>query len=327
MRPFEYVRARSVNEARTLVSDAPAGNYIAGGTDILNLLKDGMESADRLVDISQLPISEIKQRAGRLEVGALARMSDVAANTMVRRSAPVVSQALEASASPQIRHMATIGGNLLQRTRCWYFRDPGSPCNKRDPGSGCSAIEGENRMHAVLGGSSQCIAVQPSDLAVALLAVDASVVVTGKDGRRVVPIEDFYLLPGNTPNRETVMRSGDLITSVEIPADRLAARSSYLKLRERASFEFATVSVAVALQMNGDRVQAVRLAFGGVGTRPWRSRSAERELIGQRLTRASCAAAGRELVRGAVPREHNAFKVELVQRALTDALLNLGGRP
>ncbi|MGL4175822.1 MAG: FAD binding domain-containing protein [Dermatophilaceae bacterium] len=326
MRPFEYVRASNAKQARTLVAETPAGDYIAGGTDILNLLKDGMEHTDRLVDISRLPLSDITRRSARLEIGALARMSDVAANAAVRRSTPVVSEALEAGASPQIRNMGTIGGNLLQRTRCWYFRDPGSPCNKRRPRSGCPAVQGENRIHAVLGGSSDCIAVHPSDLAVALLAVDASVVVEGLTGRRVVPIGDFYLLPGKTPEQETVMRPSDLITSVEIPTSLLTTRSSYLKLRERASFEFATVSVATALLMDRGRVQTVRLAFGGVGTRPWRSQAVEKQLVGRELTRANCAAAGRELVREAVPREHNAFKVELVQQALTEALLELGGR-
>jgi xanthine dehydrogenase YagS FAD-binding subunit len=257
--------------------------------------------------------------------GALARMADVAAHPVVRQALPVVSQALLASASPQVRNMAAIGGNLLQRTRCDYFRDAGAPCNKRVPGSGCPALDGQHRGHAVLGGSEHCIAVHPSDLAVALLAVDAVVLTQGPAGSRRIPLGDFHLLPGTTPDRETVLTHGELIVGVEAPVTTMAAKSAYLKLRDRTTFEFAVVAVAAALDLRGGRVRDLRLTFGGVATKPWRSLDAEAALRGKAITDLTIAAAGRALVRGAVARQGNAFKIELVQRALAGHLRDLGG--
>jgi xanthine dehydrogenase YagS FAD-binding subunit len=242
----------------------------------------------------------------------------------VRSRLPALSQALLASASGQVRNMASIGGNLMQRTRCWYFRDPAMPCNTRKPGSGCPAIQGENRWHAILGGDDACIKVHPSDLAVVLTAFEATVLTQGRGGARRVPIGDLYRLPGTTPHLETVLEQGELITGVEIPVGDVTARSRYRKVRDRASFEFALVSVAAALDMEGKVVRDARIALGGVAPRPWRPVEAEAALRGRRLSAATIAAAGQAAVRGAVPRSHNGFKVELVQRTLADVLGRLG---
>ncbi|MGC9382336.1 FAD binding domain-containing protein [Streptomyces sp. MH13] len=326
MKLFDYARSARAADAVRLVAGHPGGAFIGGGTELTNLMKDGVLAPDLVVDVSTLALADVGMRRGRLHIGATARMSDVADHPVVREQFPVLSEALLASASPQVRNRATIGGNLMQRTRCWYYRDIGSPCNKREPGSGCPAIEGQNRWHAIHGGSDHCIAVHPSDLAVALTALDATVLTLGPDGRRSIPVEDFYRLPGTAPDRETALRHGELITGVDIPEGGPAAGSRYLKLRDRASFEFAVVSVAAALTRRGGVVTDVRLAFGGIATRPWRSRGAEAALSGRPLTRATITAAGKALVEHAQPREHNAFKVELVQRALTDILEDLGGR-
>ncbi|MFC7980868.1 FAD binding domain-containing protein [Streptomyces sp. NPDC057336] len=325
MKLFEYARASHASDAVGLVAGHRGGAFIGGGTELTNLMKDGVLTPDLVVDVNGLDLSGIGISKGRLHIGATARMGDVADHPVVRERFPVLSEALLASASPQIRNRATIGGNLMQRTRCWYFRDTGSACNKRKPGSGCPAIAGQNRWHAIHGGSEHCIAVHPSDLAVALSALDATVLTLGPDGRRSLPLGDFYRLPGSAPHRETALRHGELITGVQIPQSRLAAGSRYLKLRDRASFEFALVSVAAALTRDRGVVRDVRLAFGGIATRPWRSPEAEDALRGRPLNRATIAAAGRALVEGAQPREHNAFKIELVQRALADVLEKLGG--
>jgi xanthine dehydrogenase YagS FAD-binding subunit len=316
VKAFEYTRALTVADA--VKAGSQGARYIAGGTDLLNLMKDGAQVHDRIVDINRLPLADIVPRDDVIRIGALARMGDVAAHPAVRKAFPVLSEALLASASPQVRNMAAIGGNLLQRTRCGYFRDIGSPCNKRSPGSGCSALEGDNRGHAVLGGSDHCIAVQPSDLAVSLLALDATVVTS----KRRIPFADFYLLPGATPDKETVLEQGELITSVEVP--RTPMKSYYLKLRDRTTFEFAVVSVAAMLDVRGRVVRDARLAFGGVATKPWRVKEAEDALRGKPLTDASIAAAGEAATQGAVPREHNGFKVELLKRAISVALKELG---
>jgi xanthine dehydrogenase YagS FAD-binding subunit len=318
MRDFAYARPTSPEDAVQLAAPAHA-RYIAGGTELLNLMKDGVQEHDLLVDVNALPLAGVEADDGRVRIGALARMSEVAADPAVTRI-PVLSQALLAGASPQIRNMASIGGNLLQRTRCWYFRDATMPCNKRVPGSGCPATEGLNRWHAVLGGSDHCIAVHPSDLAVALTALEATVNTIHADGPRSIPVSELYLSPGDTPDRETALRPGELITSVDVPVTDLVTGSQYLKLRDRATFEFAVVSVAAMVRLAGGVVQEARLAFGGIATRPWRSLEAEGELVGRPLTEATAAAAGRALVRDAVPRRHNAFKVDLVQRALAGVL-------
>lgn len=312
-------------ETAVRIAAQPRARFIAGGTDVLNLIRDGAERHGHLIDISALPLAGIRENDGRIELGALSRMSDVAIHRTVRRRLPVLSQALLASASPQVRNMATLGGNLLQRTRCWYFRDATMPCNKRQPGSGCSALRGQNRWHAILGGSDHCIAVHPSDMAVALTALDATVHTLGTEGERAIPIGEFYLDPGSTPHQETVLRPGELITGIRVPATDLAERSRYLKLRDRATFEFAVVSVAASVRLRGGVVREARLAFGGIAPRPWRSEAAEQALVGRRLTEDTIRAAGEALVRGARPREHNAFKVPLVQRALAGVLNRFGG--
>lgn len=325
MRNFAYTVAKSPADAVRIAAGTPNSAFVAGGTDLLNLMRDGAEAHDHLVDVNRLDLDGVTVTGSTLRIGALARMRQVGEHPTVRRSFPVLSQALLASASPQVRTMAAIGGNLLQRTRCGYFRDTGSACHKRVPGTGCPAITGHNRGHAILGGSDHCIATHPSDLAVALVALDATVHLLGPDGARTVPIADFYLLPGTTPERETVLREGELITRVDVPRTAVATHSRYLKLRDRATFEFAVVSVAAALRMNGRVVRDVRLAFGGVGTRPWRDTRVEAALRGRELTTATMTGAGRVLVRDAVPRDGNGFKVELVQRALTSVLGELGG--
>jgi xanthine dehydrogenase YagS FAD-binding subunit len=325
MRNFGYSVARTPADAVRTAAGTPNATFVAGGTDLLNLMRDGAEAHDHLVDLNRLDLDGIAVDGQVLRIGALARMRQVAEHPRVRREFPVLSEALLASASPQVRNMAAIGGNLLQRTRCGYFRDAGSACGKRVPGSGCPALTGHNRGHAILGGSDHCIATHPSDLAVALTALDATVRLLGPDGERAVPIADFYLLPGATPDRENVLRPGELITRVDVPRTPVAAVSRYLKLRDRATFEFAVVSVAAALRMRGRVVQDVRLAFGGIGTRPWRDTEVETALRGRPLTEAAITAAGRVLVRDADPHEENRFKVELVQRALASILSELGG--
>ncbi|EHR49394.1 aerobic-type carbon monoxide dehydrogenase, middle subunit CoxM/CutM-like protein [Saccharomonospora marina XMU15] len=325
MKAFGYTVATSAAEAVRIAAGTPNSAFIAGGTDLLNLMKDSVQVHDRLVDVNRLDIDRVTLDGEALRIGGLARMRQVAEHPGVRRTYPVLSEALLASASPQVRNMASIGGNLLQRTRCGYFRDTGSACNKREPGTGCPAIEGHSRGHAILGGSEACIATHPSDLAVALTALDATVHVLGPGGARTVPIADFYLLPGDTPQRETAVRPGELITRVDVPRTPVANHSGYLKLRDRASFEFAVVSVAAAVRMSGRVVRDVRLAFGGVGTRAWRDPQAEAVLRGGLLTKAAMTEAGRVLVRDAQPRKDNEFKVELVQRALVSILSELGG--
>ncbi|MFI6096453.1 FAD binding domain-containing protein [Lentzea sp. NPDC051213] len=325
MKAFEYAGPRTVADAVQLVGERPGAGFIAGGTDLLNLMKDGAQAHDRIVDINALPLGDVVQTGNVIRIGALARMADVAAHPAVRKALPVVSQALLASASPQVRNMAAIGGNILQRTRCGYFRDAGSACNKRIPGSGCPALEGQNRGHAVLGGSDHCIAVHPSDFAVALLALDAVVLTQGPAGARRIPMSDFHVLPGTTPQRETALAHGELVVGVEVPVTAMAAKSGYLKLRDRATFEFAVVAVAAALDLRGGVVRDIRLTFGGIATKPWRSPEAENELRGKRITDETLAAAGRALTTGAITRPGNAFKVDLVHRALAGHLRELGG--
>ncbi|SDG04603.1 xanthine dehydrogenase YagS FAD-binding subunit [Lentzea fradiae] len=322
MKSFGYTAVRDPGEAVRL-GGRPGTAFIAGGTDLLNLMKDGVTRPDRLVDVNGLELAWVTETASGLRIGGLARMRAVAGHGSVRRGWPVLAEALLASASPQVRNMASIGGNLLQRTRCGYFRDSGSPCNKRVPGSGCPAIDGWSRGHAVLGGSDACIATHPSDLAVAMVALDAVVLVRGSGGERRIPIGEFYLRPGTTPHVENVLRQGELITAVEVPRTGMARRSRYLKLRDRATFEFAVVSVAAAVELNERRVRDVRLAFGGIGTTPWRSPEAEEVLRGKDLTADTIARAGRALVRDAKPRHDNEFKVDLVQRALAELLEGL----
>jgi xanthine dehydrogenase YagS FAD-binding subunit len=319
MYPFAFARAGDAGQASRLTRET-GSEIIAGGTDMMQLLKDDVRRPRRLVDITALPWRAIEVSSAGLRLGALARMSDVGDDPRVREQYPAVAEALLASASPQVRNMATIGGNLLQRTRCVYFRDHGTACNKREPGSGCAALDGENRLHAVLGGSDHCVATHPSDLAVALVALDAIVVVRGAGGERRVALEQFHLLPGDTPEHENVLEPGDIIAAVEVPAAAWARRSHYRKVRDRASFEFALAAAAVALDMDGGTIRQARIALGGVGTKPWRAREAEAALADAPADNARFRMAAERAFAGAQPLAQNAFKIELAQRTLVRAL-------
>jgi xanthine dehydrogenase YagS FAD-binding subunit len=316
MRPFAYARAGDLHAA--LAAAGPGALFIAGGTDLLQLWKTGVVAPDRLIDISRLPLDGIEHRGDAISIGALARMRDVAEHPLIGAGYPAIAEALRASASAQVRNVATIGGNLLQRTRCAYFRHPGMPCNKRQTGSGCGARDGENRSHAIFGASAQCVATHASDLAVALVALDARIRLRGAAGERVLPVEAFFTLPGATPERDTALEPGELIVAVELPGTR--ARSHYLKLRDRASFEFAVVSVAVALDVVEDVIVHARIAAGGVGAKPWRLPGCEAALAGAKVGPASFAAAAARAADGAQPLSQNGFKCELLRRAVRRAL-------
>jgi xanthine dehydrogenase YagS FAD-binding subunit len=325
MNPFDFVRARELSAALSSGSRADA-KFIAGGTNLVDLLKCGVEHPAHLVDVNDLKLAGIERVSGGIRIGAMARMSDVARHPLVLQSAPAVSQALLASASPQIRNAASIGGNLMQRTRCAYFRElTFAPCNKRNPGSGCAAIDGENRMHAVLGGSDSCIATHPSDLAVAVAALDAVLTLRGPHGDRHVAAADFHLLPGTTPQTEHDLKHGELITSVFIPDAAHAKNSSYLKIRDRSAYEFALASAAVGLDMNEDTIRSARVAFGGIATKPWRARFAEAALVGQRASKELFRAAAEAEMKSAVGHGQNAYKIELAKRTLVRALGDLAG--
>jgi xanthine dehydrogenase YagS FAD-binding subunit len=318
MQAFTLTQPRDTQAAIAAATQA-GSKYIAGGTDLLQLAKDNVETPERLVDLEVLNASRIHAGSDRLRLEPLARMSDVAAHPEVAARWPVLSQALLKSASPQVRNMATMGGNLLQRTRCGYFRDTGFACNKRSPGSGCPAINGENRMHAILGGSDQCIATYAGDMAVALIVLNAELELTGPNGKRTVPIGDFHRVPGDTPHIETVLLPGEMITGIDIPASAAAKRSHYLKVRDRASFEFALVSAAVALELGGT-IRAVRVAAGGVGTKPWRLPEVEAALTGRQADPATLKAAAEQAGAGAKPAGMNAFKQVLLRRTVLRAL-------
>jgi xanthine dehydrogenase YagS FAD-binding subunit len=324
MRPLSYARATDVDGAIATVREHGDGAFLAGGTTEVDLVRQNVLRPGLLVDINDLPLNRVEDLPeGGLRIGALARMSDVAQAAGVVQRFPVISQALLLGASAQLRNMASMGGNLCQRVRCSYFRDATSPCNKRDPGSGCAALDGFNRGHAILGTSDKCIATHPSDVAVALVALDAVVHTRGPTGERAIPVDEFFLLPGDTPEREHPLEHGELIVAIEVPATPVARRSVYLKFRDRESYEFALVSVAAAVGIRDGAIADVRLALGGVGTKPWRARRAERSLLGEPAGAASFAeAAGQELA-AARPGPLNAFKVELAQRAIVRALMTL----
>ena len=324
MRPLSYARAADAGGAIALVARHPEGAFLAGGTTEVDLTRQDVLRPGLLVDINDLPLDGVADLSdGGLSIGALARMSDVARAEGVIARFPMISQALVLGASAQLRNMASMGGNLCQRVRCGYFRDPTWPCNKRDPGSGCAALDGFHRGHAILGTSDKCIATHPSDVAVALAALDAVVLTHGPSGERAIGIDDFFLLPGDTPEREHPLEHGELITAIEVPAAPVARRSLYLKFRDRQSYEFALASVAAAIRVEDGTVAEVRLALGGVATKPWRARRAEASLLGQPATEASFAAAARQELAQATPRQQNAFKVELAQRAIVRALNTL----
>ncbi len=325
MNPFTLTRITQPSEAFSAA--AANGRFIAGGTTVVDLMREGVETPSLLVDINALPLREIRAHSDRLEIGSLARMADVAAHADVARSYPMISQALLLSASAQLRNMASIGGNLLQRTRCTYFRDVTSACNKREPGTGCPARDGENRMHAILGTSAHCVATHPSDLAVALVALDAKVRIIGAGGERTIGLENFYALPAETPHVENTLQPGELIVSVDVPAGPHTAQSTYLKVRDRQSYEFALVSAAVALVVERGAVSAARVAVGGVGTRPWRLHDVEKALVGKTPNRESFVSAAALAIRGAERLAHNAFKLELLPRTIVRALESLVESP
>ena len=321
MRPLRYSRVATVDDALALAADDPASAFLAGGTTEVDLIRAGIATADHLVDINDLPLADVDDLAdGGLRIGALARMSDVARTAAVRERYPAISRALLLGASEQLRNMASMGGNLRQRTRCAYLRDGVSPCNKRSPGGGCAALEGFNRGHAILGTSEHCIATHPSDVAVPLVAFDAVIHTVGPRGERAIGVDDFFLLPGATPAHEHPLDHAELIVHIDVPGAPIARRSVYLKFRDRQSYEFALVSVAAALEVHDGLVADARLALGGVATKPWRARRAEVALIGGPAdAEAFRLAMGIELA-DAVVRDHNAFKVELATRAAVRAL-------
>jgi xanthine dehydrogenase YagS FAD-binding subunit len=323
MELFQLVTAKTIPDAITAQAKSVTAQngadvrFIAGGTNLVDYMKLNVERPRQLVDINGLPLDKIEPTAeGGLKIGALARNADVAQHPTVKELYPVLSQALLAGASPQLRNMATTAGNLLQKTRCVYFRDTASPCNKRQPGSGCSAIGGYNRMLAILGTSDHCIATNPSDQNVALTALEAVVHIEGTNGLRTSPISEFYVLPGSTPERETVLQPGDLVTHITLAKPPVGTKSAYLKLRDRASYEFALASAAIVMKKDGDRISFIRVAMGGVGTRPWRSLEAEKSLMGKPAAEANFRAAAEAALHGAKPQSQNGFKVELAKRCL-----------
>ncbi|KOG31564.1 FAD binding domain-containing protein [Streptomyces resistomycificus] len=324
MHPFSYTRVSDTRAA--LDAGRRGGRYIAGGTTLVDLMRETVERPRALVDISALPLREVTvTRRGGLRIGALVRMAEAAAHPRVRALYPVISQALELSASAQLRNMATIGGNIMQRTRCSYFRDVTAACNKREPGTGCAALHGVNRTHAILGTSDDCVATHPSDVAVAFAALEATVHLLGPAGERTVPFADFLLEPGSTPSREQALRPGELITAVEIPALPRPLKSGYLKVRDRQSYEFALTSAAVALHIRGGVIREAKVAAGGVGTVPWKLPAVEGRLIGQRPSDALWTTAAERAADGARPLPHNRFKVELLRRTVERQLRVIGG--
>ena len=321
MNRFELIRADSVADALAHVAGNAHARFIAGGTNLLDLMKEDISRPQLLIDITRLPLSLIEEgENGGLRIGALVSNADLAYDAQVAERYPVLSTAILAGASPQLRNMASTGGNLLQRTRCYYFYDMATACNKREPGSGCPARTGVNRIHAILGASESCVAVHPSDMCVALAALDAVVHVSGPAGERRIPFEQFHQLPGDTPDIDTALAPDEIITAVELPAQGFAKHHSYIKLRDRKSYAFALISVAVGLEMDGDTIRAANVALGGVAHKPWRDREAEALLIGKPAGEAQFTAFADAVLRDAQPLEHNAFKINLARRTIVRAL-------
>jgi xanthine dehydrogenase YagS FAD-binding subunit len=326
MRPFNYTNAKDVASAVKLLTANPSAKFLAGGTNLLDLMKEDVERPDQLIDITRLPLTQIRTisagaNQGGISIGGLGKNTDAANHPLIRQNYPLLTQAILAGASGQIRNMATNGGNLMQRTRCPYFYDVAMPCNKREPGTGCGALEGINRMHAIFGWSDKCIAVYPSDMAVALAALDAVVVVSNTAGQeRRIPLADFHRLPGDSPEKDTNLNHGELITTIELPKNKFAEQSYYLKVRDRASYAFALISVAAALEIDGNRIIRARLAMGGVAHKPWRALKAEQMLAGKEATEANFRAAAAAEMSDARPLAHNKFKVELGSQSIALAL-------
>jgi xanthine dehydrogenase YagS FAD-binding subunit len=321
MNNFSYARAKDVASAVNEIARDGAAKFIAGGTNLVDLMKENVARPGRLIDITRLPLDRIEDDGnGGLRIGALVTNTDVAYNEQVEKRYPLLSKAILAGASQQLRNMATTGGNLMQRTRCSYFYDVATPCNKREPGTACSAINGFNRMHAILGASDECIATHPSDMCVALVALEATVRVKGKNGERAIPMSEFHRLPGDTPHIDTNLQSDEIITAVDLPAKGFAENHVYLKVRDRASYAFALVSVAAALEMRDGEIKEARLALGGVAHKPWRDLQAEAMLNGKSATKENFQKAAEAIVRGAKGYGHNSFKIELAKRAVVRAL-------
>ncbi len=321
MNPFQYVRPTKQQAAIDAVAKDPNAKFIAGGTNLVDLMKRGIVNPQKLVDINRLPLARIERENNGLRIGALALNSVVAEDQQVREKQPLLALALNAGASPQLRNMATVGGNMLQRTRCAYFYDTALPCNKREPGSGCGALEGINRMHAIFGFSDKCIAVHPSDMSVALVALDATVQVSGPKGNRSIPFADFHRLPGDTPEKDTNLEPGELITAVDIPDGPFIKHVHYQKVRERASYAFALLSVAAALDIDGNNtIKAARLAMGGVAHKPWRLTAAEQALVGKPATEETFRQAAAVAMQGARAFKHNAYKLKLGPNTIVQAL-------
>lgn len=321
MRPFKFNTASNVRDASAAVAKNDSAKFIAGGTNLVDLMKEDVERPSELVDVSRIDLRQIRSDTGSVVIGAMAKNTDTANHPLVRMNLTLLSQAILAGASPQIRNMATNGGNLMQRTRCVYFYDTSMPCNKREKGSGCAAKEGLNRMHAIFGWSDECVAVHPSDMCVALAALDATVKVEGPDGKtRDIPFAEFHRLPGDDPSRDNTLKHGELITAISVPKGGFAKNSYYLKVRDRASYAFALVSVAAAMDLDGGKVREARIALGGVAHKPWRASKAEAFLKGKEASTANFEKAAALAVAEAKPLEHNAFKVPLAERAIVRAL-------
>jgi xanthine dehydrogenase YagS FAD-binding subunit len=327
VRPFQYIESTGARDAAQAVSSGAQAMFFAGGTTLIDLMKIDVLRPDTLVSVNQLPLTEIEVDEGGIHIGANVRNSHLAWHQAIREHYPALSEALLAGASTQLRNMATTAGNIMQRTRCAYFRDVTTTCNKRSPGSGCSALHGYNRSHAVLGTSEHCIATNPSDMCVALAMLDASIRTLRPDGStRVIPFHEFHRIPGDTPHIETVLEHGELIMHLDLAPLPMARCSLYLKVRDRASYEFALASAAVALELDGDMIRAARVGLGGIATKPWRSGEAERALIGRQANEKTFEAAADAALAGAVGREHNTFKIELAKRTLVHALEQLTAR-
>lgn len=326
MNPFSYSKPADIAQAVNLAG--PASRFIAGGTNLLDLMKENVARPEHLIDITGLPLKDVRAtETGGVMIGALVSNADLAWHPLIEHDYPLLSQAILAGASPQLRNMASTGGNLLQRTRCYYFYDSTVPCNKREPGTGCPAKDGLNRIHAILGASEACVATHPSDMCVALAALEARVHVQGRAGARVIEFADFHRLPGDAPQRDNQLADDELITAVELPAPRFQQHSHYLKIRDRASYAFALISVAAAVELDGDVIRDVRIALGGVAHKPWRNTAVEQSLKGQPVSRENFVAAADAMLRDAQPLAHNAFKIKLARRAIVRALSDatLGG--
>jgi len=322
---FDYVRPSSQKAAIDALNRDVHAQFIAGGTNLVDLMKRGIAAPEKLIDITRLPLKNIEEHQGFIRIGALALNSEVAENELIVKKLPLLSQALKAGASPQLRNMATVGGNMMQRTRCTYFYDTAMPCNKRAPGSGCGALKGYNRMHAIFGASDNCIAVHPSDMCVALAALDATVVVSNSKTERKIPFKDFHRLPGDTPQKDNTLQKVELITAIDVPNNAFAKNSLYTKIRDRASYAFALVSVAAALEIKNNSIRNVRLAMGGVAHKPWRLSSAESFLKGKAISIENFKQAANIAIKDAKGYGHNNFKLKLAANTIVETLKNVSG--